>query len=254
MDGQRFDDVIRRIGAVARSRRATIQTLAAGVLGLGAHVVAENREATAKRRSGSSSPAPDCPGRRCGGKRGRCCRGFTCCKGRCRQLRWDDRHCGSCNTRCNRAAGETCRRGTCICDSVACGGQCCLQGQACLKDGSTAVCGECPVGANACAAGAEPLPCGGGYGDGPCSCVTSIDGAAGCSEMWGFCVECETDDQCSLAMGQQAACIEAQGCCGSLGRSRACVALSCGEHWGLEPSIPTATRSGERFTRLRPGS
>jgi hypothetical protein len=106
--------------------------------------------------------------------------------------------------------------GTQPCDGLTCDGECCEFEQACVGDPGT--CASCPAGANLC--DGDPVSC---DPFGECFCVTSIEDVAVCSELFGFCADCDSDDQCSFALGQQAVCIPAADCCADFGASRACV-------------------------------
>jgi hypothetical protein len=234
-----FDSLVRNF-VDSPSRRSIIHLLAGILAGVAGGLPAVDAEAACRGYE-----------RRCGGRAGRCCRGLSCCAGRCRDTFYNDEFCGDCETACATDAGEYCEVDTCVCDFglVRCAGQCCGPDQACL--GQPATCGSCPAGANAC--DASPTKCASfDYGDGEeeaCYCVTSVDGVATCSSLWGFCGDCESDEQCSFAIGTQAVCIPAADCCDRFGTGRACVVASC---FDGGPISPDATRGAERGRRLRP--
>ena len=115
---------------------------------------------------------------------GASCRGGTCqcrpnhtdCNGRCRDLRFNERHCGACNTPC--AAGETCCRRRCVdvaTDAANCGrcGNACGADQVCAGG----VCG--PV----CRGGVAVVP------TGCCSCLLA-DFSHVCIEHAGDSSDC----------------------------------------------------------------
>ncbi len=258
MDSNRFDDLLRHLVAT-KSRRNMLRLL--GSTALGSFALLRRDDAAAEHEEW-----PGCTGRRCGDGRGGCCRGHKCCNGRCRNVRWDNRFCGNCRTACDTTQGEYCEFGECVCgEGVSCGDRCCQYGEtccsgACCAEGKTCTgepqtCQACPTGANAC--DGEALACA-SYGyrgeegdEDACYCVTSEEGTTACSSLWGFCAECKSDDECSFAMGRQAVCIPAAGCCADFGKTKACVEATCHGGRTFEPGV--AAQGTEREVQLRPG-
>lgn len=214
MDDRRFDRIARLVAA-ASSRRQAIRNLVALVAG-GATLATAGPNAEARRGEA-------CHRRRCK-RKADCCNGYQCCGRRCTRTRFDRKNCGACGNRCS--SDQMCYDGTCMCSNAACGAACCDFEQACL-DETAGTCGACPAGAGIDDP-ANEVACGGTYGDfTECYCVTSVDGVAGCSGIHGFCVDCESDDQCSLAMGAQALCIPVGDECDRYNAQRACVEATC---------------------------
>ena len=229
MDADRFDALARGI-ARAASRRTLLRTAA---LALAAPLARPAEDAAAKRQ---------CSFSRCGGRR-RCCSGLTCCGGDCVDLTWNQFHCGACGTACD-LAGETCRDGACSCLGPSCGDACCGADEACLDPGASA-CGECPAGGtleDGAACGLNPE-----FYDPACTCVTSVDGVTVCTSGWGVCVDCESDRECTLALGAQAVCVPAAGPCARWRATRACVEAAC---FGGDMPSPGETTPAGRVVRL----
>lgn len=90
-------DAIAKAWSGAASRRDALKLLVAASLG-----------GTLSTLAGSGADAA------------RCRHGTTRCAGRCRNLKTDARHCGTCSTACG--LGETCVGGVCTCSGAGCGG------------------------------------------------------------------------------------------------------------------------------------
>jgi len=122
MDGQRFDDLTRRMTAIATRRR--VLAVAAGLLGGAA--IAGDASAGAPRTGGCRPALVGCTrhGQCCGGvcqvgrhlprsRRNRCAcdAGREQCGDACVELATDERHCGECGFVCDD--DETCVSGVC---------------------------------------------------------------------------------------------------------------------------------------------
>ena len=131
MDGQRFDELARRL-ATGASRRAVLKKVAAGAVGgllAGARVRAPGVEASADKAKTKKGCPPDAVGPTCSDDFRK-----RCCGGKCVKPCADgvvDEDCSCFGTCC--PAGETCSfdDDTCYCTSVdqfgvsPCGGVCC---------------------------------------------------------------------------------------------------------------------------------
>ena len=258
MDGHRFDALTRTLIAVAPSRRRLAGGFAAAAL---AALLPGSREAAAGRRCRKGNycrsdlpPICDlanecvCYKRSDGGRV--CAAAFGECVG-CRRDR-DCRDVGLPGFRCVENGGNCCGnrpKSVCAapsgalppCDGLICDDACCEFEQACVGD--PGACVACPAGSNLC--DGNPVSC---DPFGECFCVTSIEDVAVCSSMFGFCADCDSDDQCSFALGEQAVCIPAPDCCGDLGATRACVPATC---FGGGPDLRRRATSTP-LRRLRP--
>lgn len=201
MDESRFDDLSRRL-AGRPTRRAALGLLAA--LGLAA------------------GSAEDADARGCAPRCKPCRR---CVRGRCRAAN-DPSRC---------ADGEVCFRGACCppdcagktCGPDGCGGSCgsCVadtagdgrtDAEACVDGRCVVWRGDCPAGADSCAAGGAV----GCNGNALCSCYRSFAGGTRCgrtSNGAGPCGECAADADCGgggafcAVDGPSCPCDEAQG-------------------------------------------
>ena len=124
MDDQRFDGLVKSVALHRLARRNLIRALVGG--GLAAVLGAPDANAATCRRKDDA----------CGNGRGPCCGDLRCCNGRCRNLRTDERFCGTCATACVAADQQVCRDGACICPDGRpdCGGQCCGPTCGCSSD------------------------------------------------------------------------------------------------------------------------
>jgi hypothetical protein len=258
VDGIRFDSLTKTIVAAAASRRR----FAGGLLGAASTLLAgpERTEAGRGRcRKGNfcqgtgirvCDPDNAClcykhagGGHVCAAPGGEC---VGCQRDRdCRDKGLPDYRCvvngrACCGGRHNHVCAAPC--GTLPpCDGVTCDDACCEFGQACVGD--PGACAACPTGGNLC--DGNPIPC---DGFGECFCVTSFEDVAVCSDLFGFCADCDSDDQCSFALGVQAVCIPAADCCTDFAADRACVPATC---FGGGP-IATTRRTAPPVQRLRP--
>lgn len=239
MDDRQFDRIVRLVAA-ASSRRRLLRSLVGSIAAGGALHASTALDGEARRTE-------KCP-RRCSGRKA-CCKGRECCNGRCVTTRWNRKHCGACGNRCAR--DQVCNSGTCGCGNAACGDVCCDFEEACLE-ASAGTCGACPVGAGIDNP-ANEMACGATFGEfTECSCVTSVNNVATCSGVYGFCVDCESDTQCTLAMGTQAVCIPVGDACNRYNVQRACVEATC-----FGGPIPVSDRRASipgagPYMRLRP--
>ena len=205
MDGPRFDAWTRSL-ARGRSRRGALRVLAGG--GLGAMLAqlaprgAGAQEAQAVcgfvgepcRVNGEC-----CHGNRCNGRRCVCRPNHTDCGGRCRDLRFNENHCGECGNRCE--AGQTCCWGRCG------EGPCCPGGAVRINGRCHAVCRN---GRTTCD------PTGGCNGNPACTCATRVGGGSVCVGGAGSCVGCESDADCvGRDFDPGSVCVVSAGdCCG----------------------------------------
>jgi hypothetical protein len=129
LDQRRLDEVAHGLATGGISRARALRMLAGAALGVvlggaGLVSVADPAEAACKR-----------VGRRCGRRRGRCCRGARCrngvcvcregrarCAGRCFDLQTSEKHCGVCGNACSGLqvcqSGDCCRPSFTLCSDV----------------------------------------------------------------------------------------------------------------------------------------
>jgi hypothetical protein len=132
MDGRRFDELTRGVGAAATRRRVV-----AAALGLAAATVGS--DAAAARRATCRASGASC------GRHPQCCTGYcetsrqaprrlrnrcTCPSGECNRVcvdfDSDPRYCGGCGSAC--PTGFSCEEGVCLC-----GGEACVAGEVCFS-------------------------------------------------------------------------------------------------------------------------
>lgn len=208
MDADRFDGLTRALDP--GSRRRVLGALAAVALGAVAPL-RDQLDIEAKKK-GKKKKNKKCKGKKktCGKK---CIPKTDCCK---------SSECGP---------GGTCEGGACTCAGVApveCDGQDCDCGQVCRVDDAgsePSVCqgGGCPE-TTFCS---DPFIYFCGHG---CACVTSIDDATICADLFDLteCLECESDAECTTALGAPAACIPLGPFCQCAPAVTAyCVAIGC---------------------------
>jgi hypothetical protein len=208
VDGNRFDELSRRLGRVA-SRRGVLQAALAGLLGAG---VAGGSAGASARRTCRAAAAS-------------CTRDSQCCTGLCATERgWPrDRrnrcvcpegrvwcpaqrtcavigsldHCGGCGDACDPEVADGCYEGACSCGGVVCAeGATCVSGAcavttcprlgalACVVDTAGATYPVCALaqsyyrndGPYACR---QTSDCANGCGPNPCICAVGYDSGAG---------------------------------------------------------------------------
>lgn len=231
MDSHRFDSLARAVFATGTLPRRGLFGLAALALP-GAAGIASGK----KRKPKRCRPA--------------CAACLRCVKGRCKPDAAQD------GDACLEGVGE-CASGDCVASCPAgqwsgasCPqGQCCPDGQVCLSEGG---CGTCPTEPDFCAAatGAGLRACGSvGAGAAPdCACVTSKQGNTTCSSLFGDCVPCTTDAQCTTwANGAPAVCVDAAECGGCPSGDSLCMLAGC---VAPPPSAARASSGGPTWRRI----
>ena len=120
MDDRRFDQLARDLVRETSGRRGLLKALAAGAVAAGL-----GRLGLREAAAGGGGVGDSCD------TSAQCRGGLRCCDGFCRDIRSDERFCGSCRRSCRR--GEACRNGGCfqtcrtngrVCDEAACGTLC----------------------------------------------------------------------------------------------------------------------------------
>jgi len=198
MDGTRFDGIARLLAAGVDRRR-----LAAGLAALAGVGAPAAALAGCKKVGKTCEKSKDCcAGARCKNGKCKCKNSYKECQGKCYDLDKDEKHCGSCRTKCG--AGETCRNGTCLGE------------------------GNCPAGADSCSGG-PAVSCGGSP---TCGCVQSVEGETRCGDFEtsgsGICGTCTSSADCEEALGPGAFCSTTDpgpGCCAT-GEGNRCL-LPC---------------------------
>ena len=213
MDGSRFDDLTRKLGA-ARSRRTLLRTTAAGLAALFGGRFASVDAASRCRSDGNACEKNgDCCSSNCAAtnRRGRrlCCgAGSQICNDVCTSaasFQSDPNNCGSCGHSC---AGGTCTAGVC----------CLLTGATCAFTGEGECCvGACIQGVGICGFIPTGQLCTPGH-DAECS-----SGSCRPFDVGSFCDPngaggtCRVNDDCVTALCQSGvcACAPASGSCGT---------------------------------------
>lgn len=201
MDEVRFDRLARMVGSRA-SRRAALVVLAGAGLGSALGIAGMGDAEAAK-----CSKKKPCEGVCVRCKQGKCKKakaGATCA-----------------------ASGGACAGTDCVCPTNAwlcpSAATCCPNSQMC--DGVN--CGSCPNLSNLC----QGLPFCGQYGPDPtqdvCGCVTSVDGGRTCSNLYGKCMDCTTDADCTTALGTKGVCLDLTGCPACAESSTFCAYTTC---------------------------
>jgi len=230
---QRPIDHFARLLAGGVDRRRLIGSLAALLAGLSrppAALAACKKVGRKCDKNQDCCDHADCKGGKC-----KCRKGYKECQGRCYDLDKDEKHCGTCTTKC--AVGETCRDGRCdpaqlppppgpcqpdcagtTCGDDGCGGSCgaCGGGETC--DGGTCVAVSCPADAAVCPFDGPLTPC---PDLGPnCICQPTTEGTVRCADFGdatgSVCGQCQSSADCvALGFGPDAFCAKTTGeCCG----------------------------------------
>jgi hypothetical protein len=246
MDGERFDALVRVLGAGAHRRRVLGGLLALVPLALtdmdvgveGKSKKKKKKKKKKKNKSAASCPREqNCAGKQCGddGCGGTCgsCSGNSTCTAqgqcRCQATCAGKLPCASdgCSGTCGECENGLCSGGQCLCpfpvvrSNPMCTpgfcpfcspGVCCPQLQTCLNG----ECEDCPEAPDPCELDQEHF-CGRttATGDPFCYCVTSIDGAPACSSVFGDefqSRDCTSDEDCATLVnvfGAETICVHA---------------------------------------------
>jgi len=209
MDGRHFDALIRSFDHFA-PRRAALGLLGGGISALLGHFDLTDTEAKKKKRKKKKK----CKGnkKKCGNK---CISKDLCCKA------------SECGT------AYACQAGECVClsgaNDIPCtSSECCEAGtEICAVVGESVSCqeGGCPP-TDYCS---DPnLYVCGAF----CDCVTSIDDATTgeltvCSDFFGECVECTTNEECTTLLDSEAICVPSGEFCTGCETSTFCIFADC---------------------------
>ena len=196
MEGQRFDDLTRRLTATLNRRRVMASLLGvAGAAALGSGAEARVRcrawDASCTRSSQcctayceTSRQAPRRQRNRCG------CGPLALCGNTCFDLQTDEKHCGACDTACE--PGFTCTNGVCKCgEETTCNGACCdgvckktfSDKNHCGACGIVCATGEFCIGGNCVSACAAPTPNSGDCGQ-YTACLIDQNGTTHYLDSW----------------------------------------------------------------------
>jgi hypothetical protein len=255
MDGNRFDQLSKALGAV-RSRR-TVMALVLALESGGLLALLGGQSARAKTCKPKCPECKKCKKGTCKKKKGgRCGDVGTCVKGKCACTTEACPRCKTCDAgACVNDNGAdcglnaSCQGGVCHCEGTtfACASEtCCPQGKTCPDDGGSCI--DCPPGGTVCT-GPEGF-CGSVTFEGDeiaCGCFTSVSGKTTCSPPLfdDACAPCTSDADCVDRLGEgvpavcvAAPCLSGQGPC-SPGTTTTCMLDGC--------SIPEESSSARRL-------
>lgn len=257
MDGNRFDDLSRRL-AVGVTRRRALKGVAAGLLGaLGLRAAAGDAAQVTQARCGNVT---------CKNNPGRCNDGCVCCEYRNSQGRVTNSRCrppGTCapgTEACPRGqrfcanlgrCAECCGEGDCGPDGVCLEESCCLPRTFCQDGecgtvddgcGGTIDCGSCDYGVcvgnmcQVCPAAAAACAFASELGDLPVACCGPGTGCQFCNDIDGYTGNCclsDARDPASILVcdGGRVACRR--------GGNRAC--CDANQAWAVNPEGPVCT-------------